>query len=557
MPTPIEQNTIDLQGLLTKAQSLPKEVPIVITKQPRDIVTNSTSLVDYSVEAVGSGLTYLWQFNNGTDGWANSTTAGQGTKSISVQSELRKNGWKYRCIISDSKGNSLTSQEASYTFTYTTLEIVSQPVDVYAKVGDMVHFVIGATGEGVTYQWQVSNDGGSSWSNSGISPGRTNDYYFAMESRFNGRIQRCVIEDSFGNSITSNVVTLTEYVEPALAITAQPISLYGELDEYVSFSVGATGKNVEYQWQYKSTTADATWTNCPSSYPGYKSSTMQVQAINARNNWGFRCIVSDGNDSVASNEATLTIHRLQSKTQTPSKTSANVIPDTGFYGLSSVVVNPIPDNYIVPSGSTTLTENGTFPVTEYAEVVVDVPPSGEIVEDWDADITVADEITTQSDIISQIIAELTGKGAFSGEATVETGVFVPDGTLAANAFLDIPFQNAHDVPPDVVVLSNIGETETTTNYTIMSVVMLNIGKFSQPLPVSSTQTLHGVVCLNYKYSTSVSGTYGYYYNPFNDDWSVTNTLGYCFGSSGIWHGFSSSTYKFADVTPYKWIAIWF
>ena len=38
-------------------------------------------------------------------------------------------------------------------------------------------------------------------------------------------------------------------------------------------------------------------------------------------------------------------YSLQSKTVTPTKSQVNVTPDSGYYGISDVTVNPIPDNY--------------------------------------------------------------------------------------------------------------------------------------------------------------------------------------------------------------------
>lgn len=69
---------------------------------------------------------------------------------------------------------------------------------------------------------------------------------------------------------------------------------------------------------------------------------------------------------------------LQSKsvTYTPAATtqSATVTADTGYDGLSdvSVTVNPIPSEYVIPSGSQTIEENGTFDVSALASVVVAV-----------------------------------------------------------------------------------------------------------------------------------------------------------------------------------------
>ena len=65
---------------------------------------------------------------------------------------------------------------------------------------------------------------------------------------------------------------------------------------------------------------------------------------------------------------------MQTKTATPTKASQSITPDSTYQGLSSVTVNPIPDSYIIPTGSTTITTNGTVNVTSYASAVVNVQP---------------------------------------------------------------------------------------------------------------------------------------------------------------------------------------
>lgn len=67
---------------------------------------------------------------------------------------------------------------------------------------------------------------------------------------------------------------------------------------------------------------------------------------------------------------------LQSKSVTPSETAQSVTADSGYDGLSSVSVGAIPSQYIVPSGSQTLTENGTYDVTALASVIVNVASGG-------------------------------------------------------------------------------------------------------------------------------------------------------------------------------------
>ena len=64
----------------------------------------------------------------------------------------------------------------------------------------------------------------------------------------------------------------------------------------------------------------------------------------------------------------------QTKTVTPTTSQQTVSPDTGYSALSSVTVNAIPSQYIIPTGSTSISSNGTHDVTSYASANVSIAP---------------------------------------------------------------------------------------------------------------------------------------------------------------------------------------
>lgn len=68
---------------------------------------------------------------------------------------------------------------------------------------------------------------------------------------------------------------------------------------------------------------------------------------------------------------------LQEKVVTPSKLEQSILPDSEYDALSKVTVNSIPDEYIVPNGTTEIVANGTYDITDKAEVIVNVPTGGE------------------------------------------------------------------------------------------------------------------------------------------------------------------------------------
>ena len=82
------------------------------------------------------------------------------------------------------------------------------------RSGQLVHssgatatVTVKATGDGLTYKWYFKNKGDSQFSLTNSFTGNT--YSVAMDATRDGRQVYCVVKDKYGNSVDTNVVTLT------------------------------------------------------------------------------------------------------------------------------------------------------------------------------------------------------------------------------------------------------------------------------------------------------------------------------------------------------------
>jgi len=299
----------------------------VITKQPVDVSTVSGHIYGFTIEAVGAGLSYRWQYSkDGGSSWINysiTNNATAGTAAYSNNATVTHDGYLVRCVVTDATGAKLISNSAKLNVSV-AFKITKQPVSVSVIPGTAVSFSVTATGSGLSYRWQYSKNGGSSWTYFNITNNSTAaeaTYKVKAKSDYNGWKIRCVVTDSSGAKLYSQAVDFA--VEYPFAITQQPEDVTASAGSSISFCVKASGDGLTYRWQY-SKDSGASWT--PFSIANNSSAATNIYSVTVPekyNGWLLRCVITNSkNEQLISESAKLTVLSSFKITGQPSPVSA-------------------------------------------------------------------------------------------------------------------------------------------------------------------------------------------------------------------------------------------
>ena len=202
--------------------------------------------------------------------------------------------------------------------------ISAQPADSQLTQGGNAQFQVNATVDGVTlrYQWQRSNDGGTTWAD--IAGATTATLSLTGVAPADSGAKFRVVITGNGPSTTSSAATLTVaaiVIQPA--ITVQLAAQQVTEGASASFSITATGTALTYQWQ-RSTDGQA-WTDIADA----TQATLQLTALTASSNglW-IRVVVHNSVATVTSDPVQLTVQ------------AATALPAFGTQPASTTVTAP-------------------------------------------------------------------------------------------------------------------------------------------------------------------------------------------------------------------------
>ena len=176
-----------------------------ITTQPTTQKIKAGTTAKLVVKAVGTGLKYQWQSSADGKTWKNCSSSTAVKATFTFTSKTSHNGNYYRCKVTDSAGNVVYTD----TVRLYVLGITTQPTAKTVKAGATAKFTVKATGDGLTYQWQSSSDGGKTWKNCSSSTAVKATFTFTSKTSHNGNYYRCKVTDSAGNTVYTAKVKLT------------------------------------------------------------------------------------------------------------------------------------------------------------------------------------------------------------------------------------------------------------------------------------------------------------------------------------------------------------
>jgi len=370
--------------------------------------SNSGSHIDYGgsagIPTLGLGLTYPLSVTGGDGGteyvaaWIDYDQSGTFdageyisvgnytsysgdvtlTTNVTIPSSATQGYTKMRVRIR--YGSSIGSSSACSSFGYGETEdydvnitcVTPAPTALPATTsvcsGNNATFTSTATGLGVTYQWQVSTNSGSTWTNitnGGNYSGATTSTLTVsnVTSAISGNQYRQVAATTCSsNTGTSNASTLILNTNPV--VNTQPSATTTCANSSASFTTAMTGGIITYQWQV-STNGGSTWTNISNSspYSGATSATLNISSAPiSYNNYQYRAVGSNGCFNTNSNAATLTVNPLPAITANPSNTTICPNSNATFTGAASGLSLSYQWQISTNSGSTwtNLTNTATY-----------------------------------------------------------------------------------------------------------------------------------------------------------------------------------------------------
>ncbi|MCK5136464.1 MAG: PKD domain-containing protein [Bacteroidales bacterium] len=272
-----------------------------IWTQPVDETICEGDNTSFSIFATGTGITYQWQVDAGS-GFTDITGSNGGVYAgwdsntlVLTGADRTFNFNRYRIRV-EGTCVPMTLSNLAILFVQTPPEIQTEPVDNTICEFENAVYSVNATGEGLSYQWQESTNGGGNWnvlSDVGFYIGSATPTLsvFNVERGYDGYMYRVIITGACGVPAQSVDVNLT--VRTAPEILTQPVALTACENLPAGFGLEAQGTNIIYQWQVNEGTGFNNILLTDPLYTGADTDSLTLlSAQPAQAGYSFRAIVT-------------------------------------------------------------------------------------------------------------------------------------------------------------------------------------------------------------------------------------------------------------------------
>ncbi len=282
---------------------------VSISAAPSTIICAGTNITFTAVPANGGASpSYQWKLNG----------ADVGTDNDTYQNSTLADGDMVSVVMTSSVPCPSVASATSNTITITVNPLLTPLVNIIASPGNTV-----CEGTNVTFAATPVNGGVSpvyQWKLNGTDVGTNIDTY-QNPALADGDVVSCLLTSSETCASpatgTSNLIMMT--VNTAPAITVQPVSQASFVGADVTFTVGATGSGLTYQWRKDGV-----------DIPGANADSYTISGLVLSDAGDYDVVISGTcPPSVTSATAVLTVSTVSISTQ-PSNTSACVGTSASF-----------------------------------------------------------------------------------------------------------------------------------------------------------------------------------------------------------------------------------
>lgn len=375
-------------GVLTSDEATLHVFPIIhITSAPHNDTVCAGNNAVFSVAAAGHGiLRYQW-YKQQASGSSIITTAladgvgiaGTHTAVLTLSSVTpAMNGTRYYCVVRDTCTGAASFAATLTVVTFTSFPVTLTPMNniVCENASASFHISYTTTGLiGVTYQWYMKApyDGYVAVPNTAPFSGQ-NTATLTISSAslsLDGYKFYCTVSNACGVLSASGEALLT--VNSGPEITTQPADVTMCEMLLTTFTVGASGSGLAYQWQVNDGSG---WTNvvADAEYSGETTNTLRLtNALLSLNDYQYRCVVSGSCGSAISNAASLNVMPGTTFTSFPSDVTTCAGTSAAFH-VTTAGSGPITYRWMRMSAGgwgTPLTETYPYSGVHTATLTID------------------------------------------------------------------------------------------------------------------------------------------------------------------------------------------